>query len=68
MRHPREIKKIPIAATQKQKLPTITQTLLNVESIHIANKSLVAKIHAAIEFDEDKYIAFNDISGHYSQG
>ena len=60
-------KKISIAATQKQKLPTILP-MLNAESIHTTNKSLVKKIHAALEFDENKYTTFKDISGHYRQG
>ena len=60
-------KKISIAATQKQKLPIILP-MLNAESFHTANKSLVKKIHAALEFDENKYTAFKDISGHYRQG
>ena len=55
-------KKISIAATQKLKFPTITQPLLNAKVVHNANKSLVVKIHATLEFDEDKYIAFKDIS------
>ena len=60
-------KKISIATTQKQKLPTILP-MLNAESVHTANKSLVKKIHAALEFDENKYTAFKDISEHYRQG
>ncbi|CBI37014.3 unnamed protein product, partial [Vitis vinifera] len=58
----------PVSATQKQKLPTITQPVLNAEAVHTANKSLVEKIRAALEFDEDKYTAFKDISGQYRQG
>ena len=58
----------PVSATQKQKLPTITQPVLNAEAVHSANKSLVEKIRAALEFDEDKYTAFKDISGQYRQG
>ena len=42
--------------------------MLNVETIHIANKSLVKKIRATLEFDEDKYTAFKDIYGHNRQG
>ena len=60
-------KKISIVATQKQKLPTIFLSMLNAETIHIANKSLVKKIRATLEFDEDKYTAFKDIFGHYRQ-
>ena len=60
-------KKISIATTQKQKLPTILP-MLNAKSVHTANKSLVKKICSAIEFDENKYTSFKDISGHYRQG
>ena len=42
--------------------------MLNAKSVHTANKSLVKKICAAIEFDENKYTSFKDISGHYRQG
>ena len=58
----------PVAATQKQKLPTVAQPVLNAEAVHTANKSLVEQIRAALEFDEDKYTAFKDISGQYRQG
>ena len=60
-------KKISIAATQKQKFPTILP-VLNAKCIHIANKSLVKKIRAALEFDENKYTSFIDISGNYRLG
>ena len=42
-------KKISIAATQKQKFPNITQPVLNAKVVHNENKSLVVKIHAALE-------------------
>ena len=60
-------KKISIVATQKQKLPTIFLPMLNAETIHTANKSLMKRIRATLEFDEDKYTAFKDISGHNRQ-
>ena len=60
-------KKISIVETQKQKLPTILP-MLNVESVHTANKSLVKKIRVALEFDKNKYTTFKDIFGHYHQG
>lgn len=58
----------PVSAIQKQKLPTISQSSLNSEAVHSANKSLVEKMRAALDFDEDKYTAFKDISGQYRQG
>ena len=61
-------KTISIVTAQKQKLLTIFLPMLNTETIHTANKSLVKKIRATLEFDEDKYIAFKDISEHYCQG
>ena len=42
-------KKFSIAATQKQKFPNITQPMLNTKVVHNENKSLVVKIHAALE-------------------
>ncbi|KAF8394729.1 hypothetical protein HHK36_020946 [Tetracentron sinense] len=58
----------PVSATQKQISTTSSQPLLNVEDINSANKYLVEKIRAALEFDEDKYIAFKDISAEYRHG
>ena len=42
--------------------------MLNVETIHTANKSLVKNIRATHEFDEEKYTTFKDISWNYCQG
>ena len=61
-------KTILVATTQKKKLPTIIQPLLNAEAVHTTNKSLMEKIHAPLEFDEEKYTTFKDISEHYQQG
>ncbi|GLT50573.1 hypothetical protein SLA2020_240510 [Shorea laevis] len=58
----------PVSSTQMRKLPSSSQALLNVEDVHTANKSLVEKMRAALEYDEDKYTAFKDISGQYRQG
>ncbi|PON43210.1 zinc finger protein [Parasponia andersonii] len=55
-------------AAQPRKLPSSTQAPQNSEEVHNANKSLVEKIRAALEYDEDKYTAFKDISGQYRQG
>ncbi|KAH7516928.1 hypothetical protein FEM48_Zijuj09G0007700 [Ziziphus jujuba var. spinosa] len=58
----------PVSAVQVRKLPSSSQALLNLEDVHTANKSLVEKIRAALEFDEDRYTIFKDISGQYRQG
>ncbi|GMY17132.1 E3 ubiquitin-protein ligase HEL2-like [Fagus crenata] len=58
----------PVSAAQMHKVPITSQALLNVEDVHTANRSLVEKMRAALEFDEDKYTAFKDISGQYRQG
>ncbi|KAK4559485.1 hypothetical protein RGQ29_008637 [Quercus rubra] len=58
----------PVSATQIHKLPTSSQALPNVEDVQAANRSLVEKMRAALEFDEDRYAAFKDISGQYRQG
>jgi hypothetical protein len=58
----------PVSAAQMHKLPTSSQALLNVEDVQTANRSLVERIRAALEFDEDKYAAFKDISGQFRQG
>lgn len=43
-------------------------TLINVEDARAANKSLVEKIRAGLQFDEDSYDVFKVISGEYRQG
>ncbi|XAR61465.1 hypothetical protein NMG60_11035173 [Bertholletia excelsa] len=58
----------PVSATQMRKVPTNAQVKLKVEDVHSANKSLVERIRSALEFDENKYTAFKDISAEYRQG
>ncbi|KAG6699911.1 hypothetical protein I3842_08G085300 [Carya illinoinensis] len=58
----------PVSAAQRHKLSTSSQASLNVENVQTANRSLVEKIRATLEFDEDKYTYFKDISGRYRQG
>ncbi|KAK9136576.1 hypothetical protein Sjap_007170 [Stephania japonica] len=48
------------APSQKQVIP--------VEDVHTANKSLVETIRSALEFDENKFVAFKDISAEYRNG
>ncbi|KAM6551209.1 hypothetical protein CsatB_001017 [Cannabis sativa] len=56
------------AAAHTRKLPTSTQPIQISEKVNIANKSLVEKIRSALEYDEDKYAMFKEISGQYRQG
>ncbi|GLU07186.1 hypothetical protein SLE2022_241530 [Rubroshorea leprosula] len=58
----------PVSTMQMRKMPSNSQAPTNVENIHTANKSLVEKVRAALEYDEDKYTAFKDITGQYRQG
>uniref|UniRef100_A0A5B7A2M4 RING-type E3 ubiquitin transferase n=1 Tax=Davidia involucrata TaxID=16924 RepID=A0A5B7A2M4_DAVIN len=58
----------PVSAAHVQKLPTSGQAMLNVEDVHSANRSLVERMRAALQFDQDKYNAFKYISGEYRQG
>ncbi|KAK9912654.1 hypothetical protein M0R45_036506 [Rubus argutus] len=62
----------PVSAAQVRKVPSTSQPtnqpVLKVGDVQTANKSLVEKIRAAVEFDEDKYNIFKDISGQYRQG
>uniref|UniRef100_A0A5B7A5F5 RING-type E3 ubiquitin transferase n=1 Tax=Davidia involucrata TaxID=16924 RepID=A0A5B7A5F5_DAVIN len=55
----------PVSATQRNKLATTSQPLPKVEDVNTANKSLVERIRAGLEFDEDKYAAFKEISTEY---
>ncbi|XP_050386881.1 uncharacterized protein LOC126803161 isoform X2 [Argentina anserina] len=61
-----------VSAAQVRKVPSMSQPtsqpVLKVEDVQTANKSLVEKIRAAVDFDEDKYTLFKDISGQYRQG
>lgn len=58
----------PVSAAQVSKLPTSSQSLLNVENVKSANKSLVDKIRSALDFNEERYTIFKDISARYRQG
>ncbi|KAI4301570.1 hypothetical protein L6164_034835 [Bauhinia variegata] len=58
----------PVSAVQVSKLPASSQSALNVEDVHTANKSLVEKIRSALEFDKDRYAIFKEISAQYRQG
>lgn len=58
----------PVSAMRTQKMPSISQPVLSVENVQAANRSLVEKMRAAFEYDEDKYTAFKDITAQYRQG
>ncbi|XVF32966.1 hypothetical protein REPUB_Repub17cG0128300 [Reevesia pubescens] len=58
----------PVSAAQRHKQSSSSQVLRNVEDVHTANKSLLEKMRAALEYDEEKYTTFKEISGQYRQG
>ncbi|KAL3531562.1 hypothetical protein ACH5RR_010884 [Cinchona calisaya] len=58
----------PVSAMQARKLPTGSQVTTNAEYMHTANKSLVERIRVALDFDQEKFSAFKDISAEYRQG
>ncbi|KAL6008775.1 hypothetical protein ACLOJK_022001 [Asimina triloba] len=60
--------KLAASGSEKEAFPPISQHLLNAEDVQTANKSLVERIRAALEMDENKYTAFKAISGKYRQG
>ncbi|KAJ6847205.1 zinc finger protein 598-like [Iris pallida] len=45
-----------------------SQTLPKVEDVHIANKSLVERIHAGVGNDDEKFAAFKSISAEFRLG
>lgn len=55
-------------AAQERELPVSDQTIPKVGDVRTANKSLVERIRSALDFDDDKYNAFKEISGEYRQG
>lgn len=58
----------PVSAAQVSKAPVNRQSSSKVENVQSANKSLVEKIRAGLDFDEDRYTLFKDISAQYRQG
>ncbi|MCD7450173.1 hypothetical protein HAX54_003954 [Datura stramonium] len=59
----------PVSAVQTRKLPASgQQAATNVEDVQTANKSLVERMRIALEFDQDKFAAFKEISAEYRQG
>ncbi|XP_038897973.1 E3 ubiquitin-protein ligase HEL2 [Benincasa hispida] len=58
----------PVSTVQAWKAPSSSQSSMNMEDVQTANKSLVEKIRAALDFDQDRYAIFKDISAQYRQG
>lgn len=58
----------PVSGAQRHKQSSSSQVLTNVEDVRTANKSLVEKMRAALDYDEEKYTAFKEVSGQYRQG
>lgn len=59
----------PVSAVPTHKLAASGQQAdTNVEDVQTANKSLVERMRIALEFDQDKFTAFKDISAEYRQG
>ena len=58
----------PVSASQTNKAPSSSHTLPKVEDVQNANKSLVERIRAALEFNENKFGAFKEICSEYRQG
>ncbi|GMJ09245.1 hypothetical protein like AT3G62240 [Hibiscus trionum] len=58
----------PVSAAQSHKQSSSSQVPMHAEDVHTANKSLVEKMRAALEYDEEKYTAFKEVSGQYRQG
>ncbi|KAL4636454.1 hypothetical protein ACB092_03G009800 [Castanea dentata] len=58
----------PVSSSQTNKVPSSSHPLPKVEDVQNANKNLVEKIRAALEFDENKFAAFREISTEYRQG
>lgn len=58
----------PVSASQGKKLPTGNPVPPKLEEIHSANKSLVERMRIALDFDQDRYCAFKDLSAEYRQG
>lgn len=58
----------PVSASQVRKMAPTSQVLPKVEDVHSANRSLVEKIRAALDGDQEKFTVFKEISSHYRQG
>ncbi|KAF9669813.1 hypothetical protein SADUNF_Sadunf13G0003500 [Salix dunnii] len=54
-----------LSATQGDNMSISTSPVLKAEDVQSANKALVEKIRAALEFDKDKFTAFKIISREY---
>ncbi|KAE8671244.1 hypothetical protein F3Y22_tig00111983pilonHSYRG00058 [Hibiscus syriacus] len=58
----------PVSAAQWYKKSSSNHVPTNMEDVRSTNKSLVEKMRADLEYDEEKYTAFKEIFGQYCQG
>lgn len=60
----------PVSAAQPNRLQSTVQRpqTKKTEDVQTANKSLVERMRAALDYDENKYSAFREISQEYRQG
>ncbi|KAI3679117.1 hypothetical protein L6452_38426 [Arctium lappa] len=58
----------PVSTLQACNLPASGQLTRGTGDVYTANKTMVEKIRAALDNDQDKYAAFKDISAEYRQG
>lgn len=59
---------LPVSVTKTKNSTTSNQLLVKVEETKAANKFLVERIRAGLQFDEDRYTVFKILSGEYRQG
>ncbi|XP_010679437.2 uncharacterized protein LOC104894804 [Beta vulgaris subsp. vulgaris] len=57
----------PVSSAKSNRLQSNGQTK-KTENVQTANKSLVERMRSALEYDENKYSAFKEISQEYRQG
>ncbi|KAL8116955.1 hypothetical protein AgCh_023217 [Apium graveolens] len=58
----------PVSVTKTKNSTTSNQLLVKVEETKAANKFLVERIRAGLQFDEERYAVFKILSGEYRQG
>ncbi|KAK8688346.1 hypothetical protein V6N13_087115 [Hibiscus sabdariffa] len=66
--HPSHSDFPPVSAAQRRKRSSSSRVPMHMEDANTVDKSLVEKMRAALEYDEEKYTAFKEISGQYRQG
>ncbi|XP_024981453.1 E3 ubiquitin-protein ligase hel2 isoform X1 [Cynara cardunculus var. scolymus] len=58
----------PVSTLQARNPPASGQVTRGTGDVYTANKTMVEKIRAGLDNDQDKYAAFKDISAEYRQG